>query len=38
MRVSLLSSVMGLLTFALSRLAVLVILILKPEQPDHAAL
>ena len=38
LRVSLLSSVFGLLTFALSRLAVLVILILKPEQPDHAAL
>ena len=37
LRVSLLSSVFGLLTFALSRLAVLVILILKPEQPDHAA-
>lgn len=38
LRVSLLSSVFGLLTFALSRLAALVILILKPEQPDHAAL
>ena len=38
LRVSLLSSVFGLLTFALSRLAVLVILTLKPEQPDHAAL
>ena len=37
LRVSLLSCVFGLLTFALSRLAVLVILILKPEQPDHAA-
>lgn len=38
LRVALLSSVFGLLTFALSRLAVLVILVLKPEQPDHAAL
>ena len=38
LRVSLLSSVFGLLTFALSRLTVLVILTLKPEQPDHAAL
>lgn len=38
LRFSLLSSVFGLLTFALSRLAVLVILTLKPEQPDHAAL
>lgn len=38
LRVSLLSLVFGLLTFALSRLAVLVILTLKPEQPGHAAL
>lgn len=38
LRVSLLSLVFGLLTFALSRLAALVILTLKPEQPGHAAL